>query len=87
VHVFVDLYRTDGTLRWLTHGGWLAGNLVAVGERVWGRRTPIRVTNPQVIYRGIRIRYEIDAAAAADAIIRMEKMVQEIRAKARRQSE
>lgn len=57
VHVFVDVYRRDGTLRWLTRGGWPAGNLVAVAERVWGRRAPARVTNPQAIHRGIRIRY------------------------------
>ena len=87
VHVFVDLYRHDGTLRWLTHGGWLAGNLAAVAERVWGSRTPVGVTNPQATYRGIRIRYEIDAVAAAEAVLKAQEVVHQIREQAIRRTE
>lgn len=85
-HVFVDLYRHDGTLRWLTRGGWLAGNLLAVAERAWGSRAPVRVTNPQAIYRGIRIRYEIDAAAAAAAVLKAQEVVTQIAEQAKQRT-
>jgi hypothetical protein len=77
-HVFIDLYRLDGPVRWLQSGGWLGGNLVAVGECVWGNREPVVVTNPEAIYRGVRLRYRIDAEAAAETLARLFQTAHEI---------
>jgi len=63
-HVFVDLYREDGTVRWLVGPGWSGGNLIVTSEGVWGRAQPVHVKNPQECYAGIAIRYEIDEVAA-----------------------
>ena len=79
-HVFVDLYRTDGPVRWLRSGGWVGGNLVAVAERTWGERKPVLVQNPESVHRGIRIRYQIDAEAAGHAIEQVLRMRQDFRA-------
>ncbi|MFA4907151.1 MAG: hypothetical protein WC602_02690 [archaeon] len=63
-YVWVDLYRVDGTLRWLREGGWAAGNLVSVAERIWGSYKPVVVDNPEEIYKSILIRYKMDIVKA-----------------------
>jgi len=67
-HIFLDLFRVGGTLRWLRGGGWPAGNVVATAERVWGNSDPVLVVNPEEIYKGIRIRYMMDAARLWEAL-------------------
>lgn len=81
VHVLVDLYRLDGSSRWLRRGGWLAGNTVAVAERTWGGRAPILVDNPEQIHRGIRLRYNLDAEAALKAWAAVETFAEHVHAK------
>jgi hypothetical protein len=78
VYVWVDLYRSDGTLRWLTSGGWPKGHLVAVAERTWGRRTAIKVPNPEHVFRKIRIRYRMDIDAAREAIAQAAELFQKL---------
>ena len=78
VHVFIDLYRHDGTIRWLKNGGWANGNIVAVAERTWKSRTPVLVTNPETTYKGTGIRYQIDGAAAAAAMQNVVRMAQRL---------
>ena len=78
VHVFVDLHRHDGAIRWLKKGGWANGNIVAVAERTWKSRTPVLVTNPETTYKGIRIRYQIDGYAAASAMQNVVEMAQRL---------
>ena len=68
VHVFIDLYRHDGAIRWLKRGGWARGNIVAVAERTWKSRSPVLVTNPETTYKGTGIRYQIDRAAVGAAL-------------------
>lgn len=74
-HVFIDLFKEDGTIRWLKSGGWESGNLVAVAERVWGKRAPVFVTNAQEEYHSVRIRYEMDKAAFVAAIANLTRSV------------
>ncbi|MBU1228312.1 MAG: hypothetical protein KJ698_14000 [Actinobacteria bacterium] len=78
-HVFVRLFRRDGPLRWLQGDGWTGGNIVAVGERVWGRRDHVLVKNPQAELGKIRVRYEMDRAEAAEALARLGRVVAEVR--------
>ncbi|MFV2045679.1 MAG: hypothetical protein ACC700_20935, partial [Anaerolineales bacterium] len=63
-HIFVDLFLADGTLRWLGGGGWVGGNIVAVAEFARGRADPVLIDNPEETYKGIRIRYSMDAERA-----------------------
>jgi hypothetical protein len=77
-HVFVDLYRVDGTLRWLGGGGWLSGNLVATAERIWGRGDPVLVENAEEIYKGIRIRYTMDSEKAREALNKLVSLMADI---------
>ena len=47
-YVWVSLFRQDATLRELGRGGWIGGNLVAVGEWLAGQgRAPILVPRPE----------------------------------------
>jgi hypothetical protein len=78
VHVWVDLYRSDGTLRWLKSGGWPKGHLVAVAERTWGRRAAIKVPNPEHVYRKIRIRYRMDIDAARAAMAKATELFEKL---------
>lgn len=80
--VMVDLFRTDGHMRWLTSGGWLAGNVIAVAERTWRGRNPVHVTNPQCVENNVRMRFEIDAEAAERALRDAENLIADIRLKA-----
>lgn len=77
--VLVDLFRTDGTLRWLRGGGWLAGNVVAVAERTWSGREHVHVTNPEAEVDGIRFRFQIDAEAADEALGRVNEVIDRVR--------
>lgn len=79
VHVFVALYRVDGSKRWLARRGWLAGNVVAVAERTWQNRLPVFVDNPELVYRRMRIRLSIDAEAALEAWKNVEKLAESVR--------
>ncbi len=78
-HVFVHLYRLPGPKRWLQRDGWMGGNVVAVAERVWGKRDHILIKHAQEQIGAIRVRCEIDAAEAALALARMESTIREIR--------
>lgn len=67
-YVWVSLYKIDGTLRWLSAGGWIGGNLLAIAEKIYGsRRLPIFVPKPEEIWQGIRFRFSIDKQAAKEA--------------------
>ena len=83
VYVWVDLHRSDGTLRWLKSGGWPKGHLVAVAERAWGRRTAIKVPNPEHVYRKSRIRYQMDTGAAREAIAQVSQLFQKLQQRRR----
>ena len=85
VHVFIDLYRHDGAIRWLKKGGWASGNIVAVAERTWKSRTPVFVKNPETVYKGTRIRYRIDSAAVAAAMQDVVGIAQKLAKKSRRE--
>jgi hypothetical protein len=80
-YVFVDLFKVDGTLRWLKGGGWLAGNLVAVAERVWGNHPSVLVENPEQIYKGIRIRFSMDTKSYQESVRKLVNLMGEIWAK------
>jgi hypothetical protein len=77
-HIFVELYRVDGTLRWLSSGGWQSGNLVALAEYTRGNQDPIIVDNPEEIYKGIRIRYSMDSEKAREALHKLTKLIADI---------
>jgi hypothetical protein len=77
-HVFVDVYRHDGPVRWLRSGGWMAGNLVAVGEKVWKGRDPVLVTKPETIHKGVRIRYRMDQEEFEKAFTAITELAQKI---------
>lgn len=81
-HVFVQLYKTDGPLRWLKSGGWNSGNVVAVAERTWKHRNPVLVTNPQEKLGRIGVRYEIDTLEAHRVATEVHRLVQELWSKA-----
>lgn len=71
-YVWVSLYKNDGTYRWVTSGGWLDGNLIAQGEKIFSRfKQPISVPNPEEIWKGIRFRYSIDAPAYTEAMVNL----------------
>ena len=78
-YVFVHLFRRDGPSRWLQRDGWIGGNVVAVGERVWGGREYVLVKKPQAELGKIRVRYEIDREEAAGAVVRLNEVIAEIR--------
>lgn len=73
-YVFIDLYKEDGPIRWLRSGGWPAGNLIAVGERVWHRRKPVHVTNPEEKYKRISLRFKMDEIAVAQAASQLSQL-------------
>lgn len=68
VHAIVTLCRMDGPIRWLESSGWAGGNLVCIAEKTWRDRKPIHVVNPEASYKGIRMRYRMDAVAAKAAL-------------------
>jgi hypothetical protein len=78
-YVFVQLFRQNGPSRWLQRDGWIGGNIVAVGEQVWGGREHILVKKPQVELGKIRVRYEMDSEEAAEALVRINEVIAEIR--------
>lgn len=83
VYVWVDLHRTDGTLRWLKSGGWPKGNLVAVAERIWGRREAIKVPNPEYVHGKVRIRHQMDIGAVRDAVAQAAELFKKIEQRGR----
>jgi len=63
----------------LTADGWLDGNLMAAGEKVFSYfKPPISIQNPKEIWKGIRFRYLTDAQAYAEAVIGAAKILSEI---------
>lgn len=78
-HVFVLLFRRDGPMRWLQRDGWAGGNLVAIGERVWGGREHVLVKKPQAVLGKIKVRYEVDPEEAASALAAIENLVADLR--------
>jgi hypothetical protein len=78
-YVFVYLFRRDGPSRWLQRDGWIGGNLVAVGEQVWGSREHILVKKPQAELGKIRVRYEMDREEAATAFVKINEVIADIR--------
>ncbi len=80
-YIFIDLFKVDGTLRWLRGGGWMGGNLVAVAEYVRGKHKPVLIDNPEEIYKGLHIRYTIDDAKAKKALHDLAKIMMDIHKK------
>jgi len=78
-YVFLQLFRRNGPSRWLQRGGWQGGNIVAIGERVWGDRKHVLVKNPQAELGRIRVQYEIDKKEASNALKRLNDVVASIR--------
>ncbi len=79
-YVWVSLYKNDGTYRWVTAGGWLDGNLIATGEKVFSYfKPPISIANPEEIWKGIRFRFSIDAPAYAEAMVGIATTLSEIK--------
>lgn len=78
VHVIATLCRKDGPVRWLESSGWMSGNIVCVAEKIWGDRKPIHVVNPEAFYKGIRLRYRIDAIAAKAVLENAMSMVEAV---------
>ena len=77
-YIWVDLFKEDGTLRWLRSGGWMAGNLVAIAEFVRGSHPPVLIHKAEEVYRGIRIRYSMDEERAVAAAADLEQLIREI---------
>ena len=78
-YVWVSVYKNDGTYRWITSDGWLGGNLIATGEKVFSYfKPPISIPNPEEIWKGIRFRYSIDAPAYAEAMVSIATTLSEI---------
>ena len=78
-YVFVQLFRRNGPSRWLQRDGWIGGNLVAVGEQVWGGREHILVEKPQAELGKIRVQYEMDREDAAMAFVKINEVIADIR--------
>ncbi len=55
-YIWVSLYGTDGTVRWLAEGRWHSGNLIAEAERIRGLGKPIFVREPEYTWNRIRVR-------------------------------
>jgi hypothetical protein len=83
-HVYVDLYKEDGPIRWLRSGGWIGGNLAAVGEKCWGKQEHNLVKRPEDIHRGIRLRYSIDPIAAAEVAAKLHELMNQVQERAAR---
>lgn len=83
-HIYVDLYKEDGPIRWLRGGGWMGGNLVAVGEKCWGKQESNLVERPEEIHRGIRLRYSIDPIAAAEVAAKLQELMNQVQETAAR---
>jgi hypothetical protein len=56
----------------------MAGNLVAVGEKVWKGRDPVLVTKPETIHKGVRIRYRMDQEEFEKAFTAITELAQKI---------
>jgi hypothetical protein len=78
-YVCVSIYKNDGTFRWATSGGWLDGNLIAQGEKIFSRfKPPIFVPNPEEIWKGIRFRFSLDSPAYAKAMANIVTTISEV---------
>lgn len=77
-YIWVDVYKEDGSLRWLKSGGWMAGNLVAVAEKVSGNKPPVLIHEPEDMHKNIRIRYSINAELAAKAYVELQNVIDDI---------
>ena len=73
-YLFIELYKMDGTVRWLRRSGWNSGNLIALAEYVAHKRKPVLFDNPDEIYKNIRIRYSMDHDKARQVSIEFEKL-------------
>jgi len=77
-YIWIDLFKEDGSIRWLKSGGWLAGNRVAVAERISGDKPPIIIIEPEDMQKDIRIRYSINIERAAESYAQMKKVIDDI---------
>ncbi|MDQ3802258.1 MAG: hypothetical protein M3416_00145 [Acidobacteriota bacterium] len=78
-YIWVSLYRLDGTVRWLSAGGWQGGNLVTVAEKVRRKNLePVFVPKPEEVWQGIRLRYSMDMEAYAKAMSTLAEVVSDI---------
>jgi hypothetical protein len=77
-NLFINVFREDGTLRWLKGGGWLGGNLIAVAEYIAPDAVSVLVDNPEETIRNIRIRYSMDKEKMSKAL---EQVMSEIYAR------
>ncbi|HWR17881.1 MAG TPA: hypothetical protein VN577_23835 [Terriglobales bacterium] len=78
-YVWVKLFRRDSTVREIGHGGWLGANLLVTAEKVFGfSGDPVFVPNAQEIWRGIHLRYGLDADAYSAAVRELQNLVDEI---------
>jgi len=59
-YIWINLYKRDGTNRWLGNSGWLGGELVCVAEFIRGRRPPILVKQPDIIENNIRYQFSME---------------------------
>ena len=77
-YVLVSLYKIDGTLRWLGAGGWQGGNLLVTAEKIYSsKKSPILVTKPEEIWKGIRFRYAMDIQAYRKTLVEITKLINE----------
>lgn len=58
-YIWLRLYTYDGPIRWLKSNNWSTGNLIAMAEKVKGSKPPILIKKPEVVYKGIRIKYSM----------------------------
>jgi hypothetical protein len=78
-YVWVSLYQKDGTFRWVTSEGWLGGNLIAQGEKIFGYfKAPVFVPNPEEIWKGIRFRFSLDSPAYTGAMTNLVNILTEV---------
>lgn len=78
-YVWVKLFRRDGTIRDIGHGGWFGSNLILTAERVFrSGGQPVFIPNPQEIWKSIRLRYELDQDAFTIAAREVQEVINEI---------
>ena len=79
-YIWISLHKVDGSLRWLSNGGWQSGNLVAVAEKLRKRKLdPVFVPNPEEVWHDIRLRYAIDIDAYAEAMNNLARVMDQVR--------
>jgi hypothetical protein len=77
--IWVSVYQYEGSTRWVVYGGWLRKNLITMAEKVYNPKSePIFVKKCDEIWKGIRLQYSMDIAAAAKSFAEILKITDQV---------